>query len=437
MLLDKSINPVDHEYARLDVYWQELIQMPGQSVLVIAGDEPTRKFTRTWLNQKQQLDDDCRYYIEWADRDREDGLYGRAFLRALAESVNTRAELAQRYRDDEHSALHWLPRRDLEPEGYGDVESLAYNARSFVDFYRSEFDGLIVAIEFDDSEQFQSWLFNFINVAETKDFYIIALVSEQRPIEIESKKLIYRHHHHDAELLLKKLVTAYDDGSAEGKLRVLQVEISQAKPESIAELQQPIDDALAIIDGEGWFQQRLALHLIAGNKWLQLDCHKQAIASFEQAIDDFDRCDDPPEDCYQLKIYGCFGAAMMHKMQGDHIEAGSYYALAAAEADAQDNVNLSCTAHHFAADSYRQGEEPLGVRLTESQAAGHCEQAFRKLQQFAQPADAPIDAGMFVDVAMKLSKQHSWQDVWPQMTEEMAMAFPEDLIETKYRELRS
>lgn len=452
MLLEKSVNPVDQEYAKLDVYWDELISRPGHSVLAIAGDHDTRGFARKWLDQKHRLDKECQHYIELIPYDDERAIenesYGRYILQAMAQSKEQRDELIAKISNSD-TPVAWQPKLDLNHDGYTDVTSLAYNCEEFIKAHSDYFNGLVIAIEFTDADQFQSWLFDYINIADTKNFYIIALISEQKVIEIESEKLLRVNHTYDPHALLRKVVDAYNDGSPAGELRAKMVAISQAEPAYLEDLEQLKSEALAIVDDNDWPLHRLSLHILAANKWFQLSCERKALDDFNHAITEYDafyerfkdKAEDEseskfPESSFQLKIQGCFGAAMIHKLRENYIEAGEFYGKAAGEADVHDHHVFSYMGHTFAAQTYEICEDDCSIAMEESPAVAHSIKAFAALSMLDDPKKASTPPEVFIDTTMRLSKRHGWEDLWPEMTKQMAAVFGADALEAKYKELR-
>ncbi|MDR5837166.1 tetratricopeptide repeat protein [Caballeronia sp. LZ034LL] len=377
-------NPVERRLMAVHEDWLCFRSNSGASLLYWQANEADLRMVEIYVQRQRTLSNAVLRLTSRFD-------HAEQYARALAQEViafykaNCEGALANGI------AADW---QALEPQGETPTAYLLTLTRSLLQHHPDVFPELVLMLEPGQVSKpgaFERWLNELLDgiqrdawQADRVRFVLIgtdadafAWLRQRKP-----EHMVVVHGRYGMETLPRELLAESDQRGPQGDFQRLFVELSETLTHcDVVRLESVRAEALAITSEQGWFDQSVTVHLVAGAAYLKWNEPDQALAAYEQATQAALQAVNAGHPAgNKLAVNSLFGEASVHWMQGKYARAAERYEQAA---------------------SFAQAEQDGLPGVEAWRMVGECMHQLRRQEDALNANFRALDAGLWIDPALR------------------------------------
>jgi tetratricopeptide (TPR) repeat protein len=377
-------NPVERRMMAVHDDWLRFRNNSRASLLYWQASEADQRILSTYIQRQHKL---SSAVLQLTSRFDNANQYALALAREIAAfyEANRASAIANGIAADWHAA---------NPQGATPTAYLLKTTSSLLRHHPDIFPELVLILEPEQVSKpnaFERWLNELLDgierdvwQAERTRFVLLgtdadafAWLRQRKP-----QQMVVLHGRYGMEALPRELFVESGQRGAQGEFQRLFVELNETLARGEAtQLERVRGEALAVTQQQGWFDQSVTVHLLAGAAYLKWNEPKQALAAYEQGTQAARQAIETNHPAgNKLAVNSLFGEASVHWMQGDYRRAAERYVHAASFAQADRDGIL-------AVEAWRM--------------VGECMNQMRRQEEALEANFRALDFGAWIDPALR------------------------------------
>ena len=408
-------NPVERRLMAAHDDWMKFAQNESARLLYWQTNEADQELVKVYFQGQQDLS--CAVFC--LDTDFSGG---EKYAAALSAEIIDFYEKSRAGSAEKGVEANWNPPKKDARET--ETQYLLKLTNSLAHHHPDVFPAIILVLRprLKGTKDFERWLDTLLTASQTppwqsEQIRFVLFGTDEKPLPWLHQKqpqlvqIITGKYHMEA--VARELIAASGERGSSGRFRRLFVELGETlSHKDPARLEKLRRAALDISTQEKWFDQSVAVHLIAGAAYMKWQKHQGALQAYEQAeqaAGQAIKAQHPAGN--KLMVNALFGKASVHLAQGDTIKAARCYEQAAPYAEAEKDGLLAVEAWRMASFCLDKGQ-----RRAEALEAG------LKALAAGQWIDAPLRANSNLQLVVE------WILVQPRLSEHQARQIFERLV---------